>query len=108
MMLKHVRLDQEGVSMFLGGSLETLIMCVFWEYRRPLSSAMVHKALIRAGHDQGYTTIAAVITRLVKKQLLIHNKHHARYTPTYASEIEYTDYCVNQVLTTLKEQFNYA
>ena len=105
MLVKNIRINEDGLAMFLGGTLETAIMVCFWENNQPLSSSAVHKQLLRNGYDLGYTTIAKVIHRLVTKNLLRHDRVKATYYPIFDTEDQFIDYCITETVKTLADQY---
>lgn len=77
-MIKHINLEKSGLEMFLGPT-ETKIMLSLW--REPKTPSNLHRELIQSGETLANQTVGTVLTRLVKKGLLVIEDDH-KYSPT--------------------------
>lgn len=77
-MIKHINLEKSGLEMFLGPT-ETKIMLSLW--KEPKTPSNLHRELIQSGETFANQTVGTVLTRLVKKGLLVIDAEHY-YHPT--------------------------
>lgn len=108
-MTRYVDLEGEELTMFVG-PLEAVILRACWDGCASVPTiydyVQRHYTGVNSGKRVAYTTVASVVTRLMKRNLLVRGGKRTKtqtysYAPRVASERVFVEHCVVQTVRRL-------